>query len=212
MANPNNSMPPTVVLVRHGATELNQEDRVRSIADVDLSEEGRQQVISTARLLRGGLNQFVRVYTSDLSRCEQTAEILANQLFLPVEQARTLRDWDMGELIGLPTDEVREEIHNYIENPRKRVPGGEPYAEFEERLRDGLRLLLAVATRQGPVIGVTHSKCIELIRAWIMRERITEMLADPETPPPGGFVAVKSVQGHLQFLVPPFEHLVKDDA
>jgi broad specificity phosphatase PhoE len=190
-----------VLLVRHALTELNSEDRIRSIADVDISAEGRRQTLATARqLVRIDVK---KIFCSDLSRAEQTAEILANQLFVDVEETRLLRDWDMGEMIGEKTDEVRTEIHYYIENPRKSVPGGEPYGEFEKRAADALRFLVAQSKRMSPIVAVTHSKVIEWIRCKVEgTARDAAKLEASKSVDPSGILALKVQNGRITLYEP----------
>jgi broad specificity phosphatase PhoE len=192
---------PLVLLVRHALTDLNSEDRIRSIADVDISEAGRRQTLATARQLKPlGIK---KIFCSDLSRAEQTAEILANQLFVEVESTRLLRDWDMGELIGEKSEEVRDDVHFYIENPRKRVPGGEPYGEFEKRAGDALRFIVAQSKRFSPIIAVTHSKIIEWIRCKVEgTARDASKLEASKSVDPSGILALKVQNGRITLYEP----------
>jgi probable phosphoglycerate mutase len=97
-----------VVLLRHGDTPLTPERRFSGVGrgDPGLSATGRDQVRRAAgsALLRGGA--FTEVLTSPMTRCQQTAEIVAAALGVPVTVDRDLREMDFGLWEELTFDEV----------------------------------------------------------------------------------------------------------
>src|SRR5690348_8045619 len=95
----------TVLLVRHGSVDPRWKDRVHSWADMDISEAGRREVLKTAKEIRKFDPQLI--FTSDLTRTEETGRILNQQLFVELEARRELRDWNVGEYIGTPVEEAK---------------------------------------------------------------------------------------------------------
>ncbi len=91
----------TLLLVRHGETDWNAEGKLQGHTDRPLNDFGRQQ----ARLLAERLEGIDAVYTSDLSRARETAEIVAGRLGLPVVVDPDLREKDWGTWEGLTSDE-----------------------------------------------------------------------------------------------------------
>jgi probable phosphoglycerate mutase len=69
-------MPTRIYLVRHGATQLTQEDRFAGSSDVNLSAEGQRQVASLAERLKN--DKLDAIYTSPLGRTLETARILGS--------------------------------------------------------------------------------------------------------------------------------------
>src|SRR5438105_15588805 len=65
-----------IFLIRHGATVLTAEDRFAGATDVELSDEGREQVRRLATRLAG--ENIKAVYASPLGRTVETAQILAD--------------------------------------------------------------------------------------------------------------------------------------
>jgi len=199
---------PTILLVRHGETDLNREKRVRGWADVDLSEKGRADTLKTAQSLNG--LQVSRIYTSDLGRAEQTAEVLANQLFVPVQPTRALRDWNYGEYTGMKLDEVRSQLEDLVDNPRKKAPGGESFGAFENRWKDGLHGLVQDALQNGIVVAVTHSRNIAVTESWLKGERNAKDMIQAASVPPSGVMALQVKDGRLVQMPFDNQHLERD--
>jgi broad specificity phosphatase PhoE len=93
-----------LLLVRHGATQLTAEDRFSGAVGVDLSEEGRAQVMRLADRLTP--EPIRAVYTSPLSRTVETATLLAAPHGLPLIHRDGLREISHGRWEGLTRHEV----------------------------------------------------------------------------------------------------------
>src|SRR5262245_57887066 len=72
-----------VFMVRHGATLLSAEDRFAGVTNVELSDEGREQVRRLSERLSA--EKIASVYASPLGRTVETARILAAPHNLPVQ-------------------------------------------------------------------------------------------------------------------------------
>src|SRR2546428_8223790 len=92
-----------LILVRHGETVWNQENRWQGQADVPLSETGRAQARRLAQRLRAEGRPVRAIYASDLSRAFHTAEILGEVLGMPPLPDVGWREMDMWVWSGLPT-------------------------------------------------------------------------------------------------------------
>jgi len=102
----------TILLARHGETEWNRIGRYQGWADPTLNETGREQARSLAAQLRS--TPIDAVYSSDLRRAHETAEIVAEPHGVPVVVEPGLREVNVGEWSGLTRAEVE-----------RRFPGGE---------------------------------------------------------------------------------------
>jgi 2,3-bisphosphoglycerate-dependent phosphoglycerate mutase len=86
---------PTLVLLRHGQSRWNLENRFTGWVDVDLTPEGEAQARRGGELIREAGVRFDRAYTSVLTRAIRTAEIAleaAGQGAIPL-----IRDWRLNE-------------------------------------------------------------------------------------------------------------------
>jgi 2,3-bisphosphoglycerate-dependent phosphoglycerate mutase len=94
----------TVVLLRHGESTWNQENRFTGWTDVDLSEKGRQEAAEAGRLLKEGGYVFDVAFTSVLKRAIRTLWITLDALdlmWIPVTKDWRLNERHYGALQGL---------------------------------------------------------------------------------------------------------------
>jgi len=98
-----------VVLLRHGESIWNKENRFTGWTDVDLTEKGRAEAAEAGRLLKGDGYVFDIAYTSVLKRAIRTCWITLDeldQLWLPVERSWRLNERHYGALQGLDKAET----------------------------------------------------------------------------------------------------------
>jgi broad specificity phosphatase PhoE len=96
----------TIYLVRHGRTEWNDQKLIQGHIDIPLNSEGKTTAKELAKELRK--IKFDKVYSSDLLRAKQTAEIIALEHKLEVETTKTLRERNFGPFQGGPRERLKE--------------------------------------------------------------------------------------------------------
>jgi len=102
----------TLVLLRHGESDWNRENRFTGWTDVDLSETGVAEAHEAARLLAADGFQFDVAYTSVLRRAIRTLWLVLDDLdlmWLPVEGSWRLNERHYGALQGLNKAETARE-------------------------------------------------------------------------------------------------------
>ncbi len=102
---------PTLVVIRHGESTWNQENRFTGWVDVDLAEKGIKEAIQGGQALKEQKLQFDIVYTSVLKRAIKTLNFVLDQLdqhWLPVIKSWRLNERHYGELQGLNKSEMAE--------------------------------------------------------------------------------------------------------
>ncbi len=163
---------PSVILCRHGATELNRSvagasaERVRGWLDVPLDEEGRRE----ARELAERMQQYpiARIYCSTLVRAEETARAIAQAIDVPLTPTRGLLPWNVGRMAGEPVREMLPKMKLLTANPETPAPGGEAFADFGRRFLGELVRLLGEAREQDQTLcAVTHTRNMQLTKAWL---------------------------------------------
>ena len=95
---------PTLILLRHGQSRWNLEDRFTGWVDVDLTAEGEAQATKGGELIKAAGLQIDRAFTSVLTRAIRTcwlALTAAGQVFIPETKDWRLNERHYGGLTGL---------------------------------------------------------------------------------------------------------------
>ena len=93
-----------IVLLRHGESTWNQENRFTGWTDVDLTEKGVVEAVKAGNLLKEKGFRFEKAYTSYLKRAVKTLNCVLdrlNQDWIPVEKSWRLNEKHYGDLQGL---------------------------------------------------------------------------------------------------------------
>jgi broad specificity phosphatase PhoE len=159
----------TILVVRHGETQLNHDNKVRGWADVPLNHRGINEALSTARLLENW--PIAQIFASDLIRTKQTAQIISKLNFVPIFYSAFLRSWNTGhEMVGMDLDEAIPIMQYYVAHRDETPKGGESFNEFLRRVRviwDDI-LTKSMSTPKAMVI-VTSSRDIDAFRYFVTK-------------------------------------------
>ena len=150
-----------LILVRHGESTWNAEERLQGQLDPPLSERGREQSRALAGMLDGLGDE--RVVCSDLGRARQTAELLGLR---PARFDPRWREIDVGEWGGRTAAEIDaqgSELTNWRGGPR-RAPSGESWDDFFARVAGAVDELVAAG---GSWTVVCHGGCIRVAVAHV---------------------------------------------
>ena len=150
-----------LILIRHGETIWNAEDRIQGQIDIPLNETGWRQAQALAVWLAG--DTFDAIYSSDLRRALDTAAAIARPHALDVIPDPRLRQSAKGVWEGLTWDEITarypEQVAAWEANHDMLPPGGETGAAYVGRLREFLGDMTARHTGQ-TVLAVGHGHVI----------------------------------------------------
>jgi|SRR5579884_1132454 len=147
-----------LLLARHGQTDDNLEPiHVQGFTDTPLNAVGRRQAHELAeRVAERGI---ASLWTSDLSRAAETADIVGTRIGLVPRPDPRLREGDRGDWEGrLFIDIAREEPERYAAWRRGgagfRFPGGESLQEHSDRVAAALREIRA--SGELPALVICH--------------------------------------------------------
>jgi len=173
----------TLYLVRLGRTAWNDEARYQGQCDPPLNEQGQQQAEEVAQKL--STVTLAAIYSSDLQRARQTAEVLGDRIGLPVRLEPRLREIDMGSWAGQLVSTVRATESALFSRWRSapvgvRPPGGETVDELAARLAEALDDI-SRAHPQAAVAVFTHGAAIAAVHCRVHGlplDHIWELLLD----------------------------------
>jgi len=131
---------PKLVLLRHGESQWNLENRFTGWVDVPLSPKGEQEAKAAGQKLAE--TKFDRAYTSVLKRAIDTLAIVLNvigQSDIPIENDKALNERLYGELQGLNKAETaqkygEQQVKIWRRSYDIRPPGGESLKDTAERV------------------------------------------------------------------------------
>ena len=154
----------TLLLVRHGETDWNREGRWQGHSDTHLNEIGRAQ----AERVAGELDGVDVVYSSDLARARDTAEIIAGRSGLPVRLDARLRERSFGAWEGLSAAEIEAEFRDahlrWLAGEGPGADDAEPFDAFGRRVREALGEILERHPDE-TVLVVAHGGTVRVIHA-----------------------------------------------
>ena len=130
---------PNLVLIRHGQSQWNLENRFTGWVDVDLSEKGKHEAEEAGEKLKDF--QIDKAYTSVLKRAVHTLEIAlksAGKEGIPVVQDKALNERNYGHLQGLNKAETAKkygeaQVHLWRRSYDIPPPGGESLQDTAAR-------------------------------------------------------------------------------
>jgi len=140
-----------IVFETHAISTDNEAGIATGWLEGQLSEEGRRLARRLGERRRG--EWIDTVYTSDLGRAIETAELAFGESGIPIRRDARLRECNYGLLNGGPVFEVERERIKRIDEP---FPGGESYRQTVERMRSFLGDV-ALEHGSGRIVVIGHS-------------------------------------------------------
>ena len=129
-----------LILVRHGLSVYNDQNRFTGWKDVDLNEQGVKEAKQAVTLLEKV--NFDMAFTSKLKRANDTLHLILkgiNQESIPIEKDLALNERDYGDLVGQNKAEAAEKFGNEQVQIWRRSydippPGGESLKDTADRV------------------------------------------------------------------------------
>ena len=155
----------TIYIVRHGQTEWNLLGKTQGHGNSDLPPKGIEQ----AELLADSMTKYPidYIYSSDLGRAYQTAEIIGNKLNIEVEKTEALREMNFGTWEGRIIKDIIEEDPELYKMWRNephlaKIPQGETLSQIKERT-DAFIKEINEKYDGKHIVLVTHSLCARIM-------------------------------------------------
>ncbi len=180
-----------LLLVRHGETPWNVTLQYQGQANVPLNPRGLEQARRAAERLVN--YRPVALYSSDIVRAWQTAELIGQAVKLSPQALPELREIDVGQWEGLTPEQLYrrfpEHMAEYQRDPARTVRlGGESYAQLQARALIALEQIQAAHRPGETLIAVSHGGTIRALlchvigldlghfgRMWLDNGSLTEL-------------------------------------
>jgi broad specificity phosphatase PhoE len=171
-------MKTTIIMIRHGQSVANAENRFAGHSNFDLTELGRTQAELGAKYYADKIRPDV-IYSSDLLRAYNTALPFAKVYGLPIIDRQGLRELYAGKWEGLTIEEIAKLYTNDLliwrdDFSNARCTGGESTQELYARVVEEI-LTLAGENLGKTVLAATHATPIRAVEAYAKGFRADEI-------------------------------------
>jgi alpha-ribazole phosphatase len=157
------------IWIRHGETDLNRRRCYLGHVDVPLNDKGYEQIDRLLDTCWG----VTRVFSSDLLRCKQSAEILIETV--EVQYTRALRELHFGDWEGKRYEEIMQTaeadlLTSWYQDPFfMSPPGGETLQQLGRRVDTWLLDALSRLSDEDVILVVTHGGPLRwLLSRWML--------------------------------------------
>ncbi|MDE5411990.1 histidine phosphatase family protein [Alkalihalobacterium chitinilyticum] len=161
-----------VTLLRHSITDYNEQKRYLGWTDLPINTRGKQ--------LLSGLKKKHRyipgnvIYSSDLTRCVTTAEILYPNV--PIIKDKRLREINFGDWEGKTYEEIKDDplYRRWLDDLNNTIPpNGEAYLSFQSRIINSWNKIIndAIQQKWEHIIVVSHGGPIRFILSQMTSEK-----------------------------------------
>lgn len=176
-----------LVLLRHGESEWNKENKFTGFTDVDLSPNGIEEAKSAGQSLKN--IKFDAVFTSTLKRAYNTASLAMTEAGQQHDFVKhdDLRERDYGDLTGLNKDEMRkkfgeEQVHIWRRSYDVQPPNGESLKDVVDRVRPYYKANIEPLLKEGKnVLVAAHGNTLRAMLI-ILEENTPENINSAEIP------------------------------
>ena len=154
-----------ICIIRHGETDWNVEKRIQGHTDIPLNATGRSQALAMA--FNAAHQRFHAIYSSDLLRAQETAQVLAQREDHELKLLPQLRERHFGIFQGLTAAQGAERYPQAYAHYMGRdldydFETGESLRGFAERVAEGIAWL--VRHHSGQTIAlVSHSGVLDVV-------------------------------------------------
>ena len=162
-----------IYALRHGLTEYNKLGKTNGqIVDDPLAKEGLEQIRNIVPHMPKGI---AKIYSSDLLRARQTAELINETLQLPIEFCKELREVNFGTLAGKSWDDINAEQSRDVSLEYRTLKydfhqfGGESVEDVRKRISTLMQILKERDAES--VLLITHGGIIRFLYLFFNQER-----------------------------------------
>ena len=151
-----------IFILRHGQSLMNKQKIIqgqKEFKNNGLSKDGIKQVKDITRYIKK--MNIDKIFSSDLQRCKESADIVNNKINVDIEFVKNLREQDCGNWEGLRSSEIKKHSTKEI------VPhDGESMKDVEKRVIPFIKSLMKYENKN--ILLVTHAAVIQNIVGYFL--------------------------------------------
>ena len=154
-----------IILIRHGETEWNSQQRMQGHSNSDLSSVGQAQIQALGQWMK--IVPFDHIYSSDSLRAKQTAEAITQFSGHELQFDQRLREKNLGVFEGLTSEEARErhpEVFHLFKTAGSKyvIDEGESTQQLQDRALEIVNEI-RIKHPEERVLLVTHGGFIRVV-------------------------------------------------
>lgn len=154
-------------ILRHGESLLNKKEILCCWPEkiyCPLTPKGRKQIKAQSEKLKTAKRapKINLIFSSDLLRTRQTAEIVSKELGIKPKYDKRLREYNVGIFNGRTRAELREFFGKEEKRFKVKPPGGENYVELKKRMSDFLKEMERKYSNKNILI-ISHQAALNLL-------------------------------------------------
>ncbi len=159
------TMSTRICFIRHGETDWNLARRIQGQTDIPLNETGQAQALAMAG--NAARYEFAAIFSSDLRRAYDTAQLVAAMRGIEVKKLPRLRERHFGIFQGITADEgalrhPQAYAHYKARNPEYDFETGESMLRFAERVNMAVETMVRQHCDQ-TVAAVCHAGVLDIL-------------------------------------------------
>lgn len=145
-----------IYLMRHG---LDDENFIGGWSDIDLTSEGKKQIIESTEFIIKNKLVINKIISSDVKRAVATSEIVNKKLKVPIFYSNKIRELDKGIYTGVLKSTLIEKDISFIKNLTiyDKYPEGESMLELYKRM-----IMFLNTLKEDNVLLITHRGVINM--------------------------------------------------
>ena len=170
------------LILRHGESESNLQNllvsEISNAKNFHLTEKGKEEIKRAAEKLKK--EKVDLIFSSDLERCKETAEIVGKYLNIKPKFDKRLREIKGGELENKPLEEVFAFWKSFEERFKKRPKGGENYNDVKKRMINFIESLEKKYS-QKTILIISHQRPLTMLEGAMEGWKIEEFFEVEKT-------------------------------
>jgi 2,3-bisphosphoglycerate-dependent phosphoglycerate mutase len=163
----------SLVIVRHGQSEFNQQNRFTGVVDVELTDLGRAEARAAAEKIKRKTFRFSDAFVSVLKRAKETLSIILKEIDaeseIPIHESAALNERHYGDLQGLNKADMAkkysaEQVYEWRRSFTAIPPGGESLlATYDRVIPYYLQNIQPILVKGTDVLIVAHGNSLRAL-------------------------------------------------